>query len=137
MEKTYTFKKENTKAAVFLKLENGCFSCSGEIYEDFKCTQAGQCIDTIAELFPDDETAQEIHGLWDKYHLNDMHAGTPEQEGELKRVGLSEFGSKYSECCEYLKRVGLYDHNGYKFGTGWLKWEIPATDLKRIENLFK
>lgn len=137
MKKTYTLKKENTKANIFLELENGCFSCSGEIYEYGKCTCGGQCIDEIADLFIENETAQEIRELWKKYHLNDMHAGTPEQEGALERAGLGEFANKYSECCEYLKRIGLYDQNGYKFGTGWLKWEIPAKDLKRIENLLK
>lgn len=137
MEKTYILKKENIKAKIFLKLEKGCFSCSGELYEGGECTSAGQCIDEIADWFIENETVQEIRKLWKKYHLNDMHAGTPEQEGALERAGFDGFANKYSECCEYLKRIGLYEQNGYKFGTGWLKWEIPDKDLKRIENLLK
>lgn len=34
----------------------------------------GQCINGIAELYPENALVQEIAELWRKYHLNDMHA---------------------------------------------------------------
>jgi hypothetical protein len=40
--------------------------------------------------------------VWDSWHLNDLHAGTPKQEAVLK--GLN---GDYSQNCGVLKRAGL------------------------------
>ena len=138
MKKILKFENDEYIATIEATLENGNFSCCGKIKEkEYSSLCCGQCIDEIKEAFPKNKKIAKICKLWKLYHLNDMHAGTPEQEKELDRVGLSEYANKYTECCEYLKKVGLYEVNGYKFGTGWLKWEIPAKDLKEIEGLLK
>ena len=64
-----------------------------------------------------------------------MHAGTPEQEAEVKRW-LDGRRYDYPAAREHLREVGLLtvEHNGkpYTYGTGWLYEPIPATDLAEI-----
>ena len=107
----------------------------------------GQCIDTLLNDLRNQlkakgilEEMEEIGRLWKAYHLNDMHAGTPEQEAALKEAGLTEFASDYEKCCEYLKSVGMYeveleDGTMYKFGHGWLTQPIPEDELEKIEKI--
>jgi hypothetical protein len=38
----------------------------------------GQCLDTIEEMYPDDERIREVCAVWRKYHLNNMKPGTKE-----------------------------------------------------------
>lgn len=99
----------------------------------------GQCLDTIAEhckTLRHNPLYSEILGLWRRNHLNDMHAGTEKQEQEVD-TWLVETGKMYdyAEVCEHLKSVGLYDDNGYEYGTGWLYREISDDDLKRIKEI--
>lgn len=114
----------------------------------------GQCVEEVCDLVRRDvkdkslvQKAEFLTDMWRKYHLNDMHAGTPAQEqllkeavknGELKNRGADE----YSEKCEYLKRHGmLVDDSyiserfpdGYKYGNGWLFEEIPERDFDFIQ----
>ena len=64
-----------------------------------------------------------------------MHAGTVAQEEALNAAGLTNYAASYKKCCEYLDSIGLLIDNGYKFGTGWLKREIPVEDIAEIEQL--
>lgn len=108
----------------------------------------GQCIDTIYKHIPSiwgNPLYIKIMELWKKHHLNDMHAGTPEQEHALKQAvqdgKLTRYGANnYDETCNYLKSIGLYevtlpDGKMYKYGHGWLYEEIPVEDLKEIEKI--
>ena len=94
------------------------------------CYSAGQNLDTIAELIHTDEF-NEIYRFWKLYHLNGMHAGTEKQEEALKNCPSKD----YAEQCEYLESIDLLIDNGYRYGTSWLFREIPADDLKRIEEI--
>ena len=58
-------------------------------------------------------------------------------EEALEKAGLTEWANKYQECCDYLKSINLYEDNGYKFGCGWLKRDIPSQDLEIIKGLLK
>lgn len=117
-----------------------CFSASGVIWNQTKtdCYCAGQCLDVIAG-YVSDPVFKEIYRLWKLYHLNDMHAGTREQEVAIK--DWKERGNRYeyNSVCDYLKSIGLYEveHGGkpYKYGHSWIYWEIPEEDLKRIKAL--
>lgn len=115
------------------------FTASGTIWnhKHTDCYQGGQCIDSILEYMPDNETVKEIHELWKKYHLNDMHAETPNQERALREAGLTKFATDYKECCRYLESKNLLVEDGYRFGTGWLYEPIPGSDLDKITNLMK
>lgn len=99
----------------------------------------GQCFEGLIS-FISDPAFQEIVHLWRRYHLNDMHAGTPEQEAEVKRwLGARPYD--YPAAREHLREVGLLtvEHEGkpYTYGTGWLFEPIPATDLARIRDIIE
>lgn len=129
------------------------FAASGNIWNriatDILC--GGQCLDTIAEYreqLEDKETFDLIYAMWKKYHLNGMHAGTPEQEKAVEEWEAK--GNKYdcTAVCDMLKKIGLYEVNftgatvgryynnePYKYGHGWVIQEIPGNDLLKIEHL--
>lgn len=83
----------------------------------------------------------EILDLWVKYHNNDLHAGTPEQESLLREAGL-RCADDYDKAVEFLKERNMYevqlkDGTMYKYGTAWLTEDIPAQDQQRILRLYK
>ena len=117
------------------------FTASGHVWNHIKtdCYTCGQCLDTIAEYVHDD-LFEEIYRIWKLYHLNDMHAGTIEQEKAIDEWKAQGNRYDYAAVCDYLKSIGLYEveYNGepYKYGHAWLYWEIPADDLAKIKALF-
>ena len=122
------------------------FTACGNVWNNLHTDliAGGQCIDSILESVPSlkhNKLYMEVVELWKKWHLNDMHAGTPEQERFIK--SWIEKGNKYdyTTICEHLQAVGLYEveYNGswYKYGHGWLYQEIDAIDLQRINKLFE
>src|SRR6187549_3507606 len=61
--------------------ENGLeFSATGE----YDCS-SGQCIDSIAQAYPNDPMVQRIAKVWERWHLNGMRSGTREQIAEVER----------------------------------------------------
>lgn len=122
------------------------FTASGNVWNHLHTDiiRGGQCLDDLAKYIKDD-TFIFIYDMWKKYHLNGLHAGTREQEAALKEAvksgKLTRYGANnYTETCDYLKSIGLYEveHEGkpYKYGHGWIFFAIPDEDLKRIEALF-
>ena len=116
--------------------DKGVFTASGTIWNSKKTDRvcAGQCLDEISR-YVKTEKFKKIHRLWKLYHLNDTHAGTEKQETALTKAGLTGFAEDYRKCCEYLESIGLLVDDGYKFGTGWLKREIPVDAIKEIKEL--
>lgn len=85
-------------------------------------------------------TAPRMVEVWERWHLNDLTAGTPEQEAYL-RAHPDEGGksSAYVVACEALKAAGLYEvpdprdpSKLYAYGTAWLTEPIPADVLAEI-----
>ena len=122
------------------------FTAVGYIYNPrhTDCYQGGQCLDTMCKF---DDLAfnpifHKIYNIWLKYHLNGMHAGTPEQEQAIaeyrKRTGKAY---DYTDICNYLKSINLYEVevNGqpYKYGHAWLCEEIPEKVQDEIKELFE
>ena len=116
-----------------------------------KCTGSweggGQCQDTIRELIRDAKrieyegeathsTLLEILDVWDRWHLNDMHAGTREQELAIKEWQAA--GNKYdfTEAQVMLVRKNLHPHRGYSYGSAWLLEPLPPETEVRIVALF-
>lgn len=151
MEKTISFGKvaytstrkvnEVTVDVSLKQNENGqyIFSASGEIWNarktDIVC--GGQCLDTLFKYLKSNKIMnkqfERIYRLWRLYHLNDMHAGTEQQEKALELVNKSH--ADYKERCDYLKSVGLLYDDGYLYGSAWLYREIPGDDLKSIKEI--
>lgn len=100
----------------------------------------GQIYDTIKELYQffnkdDLKRVKTIVKIWEKWHLNDLHAGTEKQENALQAAGLTAWASQYEKCCDYLKSINLYEDRGYKFGCGWLSEILPKRIITTLERL--
>lgn len=115
------------------------------------CVCGGQCLDTIAEYrnqLTDRDLFDTIYSLWKKYHLNGMHAGTPEQETAIEEWKAAGNRYDYKAACEMLKERGLYevnytglsigrryDNEPYKYGHAWLIQELPGDVLLKVEHM--
>lgn len=114
-------------------------SISGTIWNSTKtdCQTGGQCLDSILPFFKANEKFQTIYRLWQTYHLNGMHIGTPQQEAYVKEHLIGRFD--YTKACELLKKAKLFkvdlDGKPYKYGQDWLYWPIPDEDLAIIKDL--
>lgn len=159
IEKTYTFKTAslddpNAKAQTEIRITlKG--SRNGEDYEEhkdelFKLSIVGVYRDTcrnycggqVSEILAalpvmecDKELQQDILTLW-KEHLNDIHAGTREQE-QCVDENLQNYD--YEKACKILKEKGLYEVmvNGkpYKYGYGWLYYKLSDTAISLLRKL--
>lgn len=115
------------------------------------CVCGGQCLDEIAKYrsqLSDPKLFDAIYYLWKKYHLNGMHAGTPEQEAAIEEWKAEGNRYEYTAVCEMLKQRGLYEVNytglsvgrryndePYKYSHAWLIQELPGDVLIKIEHL--
>lgn len=161
MKRTITFGKvdynENGRKNHLVELEielkdyphKPVFSVCGSVWKPDKrdIVMGGQCIDSIWEYYSDElqnpTLYKEIMELWQKYHLNDLVAGTPEQEAAVSAWKAEGNKYEYDKACEHLKSVGLYEvpleKDGYilpyKYGHSWLYRPIPEQDLQRIVNI--
>lgn len=111
------------------------FSACGNVWNSkhTDVVMAGQCLDDLA-CYVKNPIFLKIHGLWKRNHLNSMHAGDREQEALLKEA----FAGKrydYDEACRLLKEAGIYEHNGYRYGSGWVYEPISDGDMKEIQAL--
>ena len=99
----------------------------------------GQCLDELAQYssIKNNSKFKQAYEWWKKWHLNDMHAGTEKQEQALEDAGMTNWANEYSKCCDYLESIGLLYDNGYKFGTSWLKREIPAEIQEQMRKFIK
>ena len=114
----------------------------------------GQCLDSINEDFRDQlqnvELWDEIYNLWKMYHLNGMHAGTPEQEQIVEDWENLGHRYDYDEVCDLLKSMGMYEVNytgigvgrifnnePYRYGTAWLVETLPMDVEQRVIELIR
>ena len=74
--------------------------------------------------------------IWDRWHLNDLRAGTQRQEDALRKYyETNPQKHSYDEACEYLSGVGLLVDNGYKYGSSWLTEEVPQDVIRWLFSL--
>ena len=118
------------------KKEGPALSICGDIWNskgtDIVC--GGQCLDTISRYIKTD-FFKKILRLWKMYHLNDMHAGTVEQEAYLDGLKADGWKYDYNDACAKLRDAGLYEVDGYKYGHAWLYREIPEEDIAAIREI--
>ena len=103
------------------------------------CTQCGQMQDSLRREFKDgklklkstvsNEDFRMLLDIWDKYHLNDIKAGT---EKQLDLISQHRNDDKYADKDVFLDRPEaiLKDHNAnpdrdWKYGSGFLYRPIP------------
>lgn len=111
-----------------LHITGHCKGCSGQISDmlDNDDIIPGNGI-TIAQVL-------RFKLIWERWHLNDMRAGDPVQEAAVREWRVDHPRYEYDEVCMYLAEQGLLIHDGYRYGTKWLKEEVPAEVLNFIFN---
>ena len=135
MNKVFEFRRNDNpygrKVRIKVNLtDDGVFtaSCAGP------ALYWGQCLDEAQkELNIRNPIFDEIIRLWKLYNLNDMHAGDKVQEEALKQCKDTDYNAK----CKFLDERDLLVHDGYRYGTAWLKYDIPTNDLNKIKELLK
>ena len=136
----------NPKENVFckIKIEDGELSISGVVNP----TEKGNA-DSCGQIDPiesgklnegwTDEILAKFNAIWHKWHLNHMKAGTPEQHNYLDSLKRSHSYGWYGWACDELKKVDLYEVNldgePYKFGSAWLRHELPQDVVDFLETL--
>lgn len=112
------------------------------------CYSCGQNLDEMKKYLADDPLFMRLYGLWKKYHLNGLNAGTKKQAAMLEKAGIKG----YDESVKYLKEHGLlvdklgedeeltYEGNGvtrdhYTYGHGWVHYAIPEDVRREIEQI--
>lgn len=76
--------------------------------------------------------------VWKQYHLNDMQAGTPAQTEVLTRRKDEYTGyplSYYDWALGVLAEEGLDIDNGYKYGSKWLRIDVPTEVQEFLQSL--
>lgn len=119
---------------IYITLTDDVLTLSG------KWHSYGQIADDLSDdsLIPADgfeySDILKIQSIWERWHLNDMRAGTPKQEAFIREWRLSNKYS-YNEACKALNEAGLLIDNGYRYGTSWLKEEVPKEVIKYLFSL--
>jgi hypothetical protein len=105
----------------------------------------GQCRDSIQQgvakgefelLIPIGDFEQ-LCCVWERYHLNDMRAGTASQEKALKTWRDSPQYNGTMPERTVLIVMGLEPDRGYSWGSAWLLKQIPFTLLERTVDLLE
>lgn len=129
-----------------ITLENGCLTISGSLYHP-TIKAHGQIQDHIPILQPyifnkgwDTDKLNELIKIWNRWHLNNLRAGSPDQEAALRNTKIT--GDFYPQALAYLKNLGLHpdpnclvDGKPYSYGSRWLKEELPEEVIKYLESL--
>ena len=94
------------------------------------CGQLSLSATDISEPAPgwSTERIAQFLDVWEKWHLNDMRAGSPAQRAHLATLqypGYSATRSHYEWACDELRAVGLHPDAGYLYGSSWLREDVP------------
>lgn len=134
-----------------------CLSCGGRLTIKgcdglgLKPINAGgQCLDDSVQYLAESglrcRTLEKIVPIWEKWHLNDVRAGTVRQHDFIKkyRSDHPEWRYDYDEACEILKKHDLLydkqylvDGKPYKYGEAWLFHEIPHEILLELVHILE
>ena len=98
---------------------------------DYIC--CGQMCDELPLLYPNNKLVKRLVQIWEKYHLNNLNAGTERQEKAIYNAGKEKAG--YTEQGEYLKSIGLYFDGDYEYGSKWIFRPIPENIIEEIEQI--
>jgi len=100
--KTYVGKNENGLSCfICWELKDGRFSATAH-YVNRAGTDydsCGQILDDILNDFPENDQVQRIWTVWQRWHLNDMRAGSPRQQAVIEG-GIRDDFEKYKKQVE-------------------------------------
>lgn len=88
------------------------------------------------------ELVARFREVWNRWHRNDMRAGSPAQRAYLEAHPITDRAHHYEQTRDSLRAAGLnpdpgYTHNGkpYSYGSAWLREEVPAGVIAFLESL--
>lgn len=114
----------------------------------------GQCLDEVRPFLKNNDDFNLIYDLWKEWHLNSLHAGTPEQERIIDLLigtdAMPEYD--YRKAKSFLKALGIetmhytgfssgneddiyMDHALYSYGYSWLYRDIPVSVINAVYEL--
>lgn len=144
----------NRAYSVYCKVKyvNGCLSITGVEGPTPGGNAIGSCgqidshlRDQLHTITPapgwDALKLQQFFNVWERWHLNDLRAGSPEQEKYLRDHPISreEYAypkSHYEVAGQKLADAGLNpDANGYQYGHAWKREEVPGEVLEFLRSL--
>lgn len=80
--------------------------------------------------------------VWERWHLNDMRAGSPAQMAFLRAHPVTDRLNYYTRACEALAKAGLHpdpsylrDGEPYSYGSAWIAEEVPAEVVEFLQAL--
>ena len=135
LNKKVQFKNKTSKIVINVNICGGRLSITGT--ESHKSGRPGarfheigwgQLMGSLREHFGDDAKAQAVLKVWKRWHLNDMRPGNEAQERFLDAHGRRG----YNYDCKVLKDAGMLVNAGYKYGSGWVKEELPQSVIEEI-----
>lgn len=138
MNKILHFTNGKESADINIRIQDGRLSICGTVYTGNKLWKnernlisCGQSQETALEL---KIIPQELFDVWERWHLNDMCPGTPQQE-EIVREARRTGRVSYEDAVKLLESHGLLIDNGYRYGTAWLSEELPSEVVQYLESL--
>lgn len=102
------------------------YSYCGQIQDEIR-----ENVDKYKFLAIPKEKIIKILELWDRWHLNDLHAGTRKQEALLKKSKIHD----YTERCNFLTSNDFQIDRGYMYGSAWLVELLPPTFIDDLQEL--
>ena len=134
--------RASNECEVTWSVENGRFSMSAGIWQANKrdLLACGQMVDEVAKLFPNDSKLQRMCAIWERWHLNDMKAGSKVQEDYLRAhpIPPEDYAypkSHHTVACQVLADAGLNpDPDGYSYGHAWKTEDLPAEVIAEIQS---
>lgn len=89
------------------------------------------------DRFWTEEMVAKLNEVWERWHLNDMRAGTLAQEEWLRenRTRVSYPESQYFRDLTDLTVAKLNPDAGYTYGSAWLVEKVPAEVIEWLEGL--
>ena len=110
------------------------FAASAEIWNAERANadiiQGGQCVDTVAAMFPENAEAQEVVRLWKRWHLNDMRA-----ECEHQRALGWTYDEHHGNNPEAPYEGDACPECGYHIGSAWLTETVPDQAIEFVRAL--
>ncbi len=151
MNKVLFAGKVSDVGRIFLsvKINEGKLSISGVVGPLASGNARGGCGQIHDDLINAEATGDlsqeqiaELYAVWTRWHLNDMTAGSPDQEAFLRENPIKGNVDHYDRACAALEDAGInpdpnYMHEGapYKYGHAWLREELPDNVITFLESL--
>lgn len=106
----------------------------------------GQIQEELGRVVPakgwNEEMVKKFQTIWNRWHLNDLRAGTPKQMRFLEGLESHSGPVDYESAVEAMKEAGIYEDGDfiregkpYRYGSAWLTEEVPAEVLDWLQNL--